>query len=62
MKLQQLMKDKNITQQELAEKLQVHQTAISNWVNGKNKPKLDKLLVMAELFEMSIDELFNMFF
>jgi len=61
MKLQQLMKDKNITQQELAEKLQVHQTAISKWVNGKNKPKLDKILVMAELFEMSIGELFNMF-
>ena len=46
-----------ITQEELAEKLNVTRQAVSNWENSKTEPDIETLTLMAQLFDISIDEL-----
>lgn len=46
-----------ITQEELAEKLSVTRQAISNWENGKTEPDIETLTKIAQIFDISIDEL-----
>jgi SOS-response transcriptional repressors (RecA-mediated autopeptidases) len=45
------------TQTELAKKLNVHQTAVSQWENGRTSPDKDILIKISELFGVSIDML-----
>ena len=56
-KLQKLRKEKNLTQEELAEKLFVSRTAISKWESGRGYPSIDSLKVIAKFFQITIDEL-----
>lgn len=56
-KLKKLRNDKNMTQEELAEKLYVTRTAISKWETDKGYPSIDSLKHISNLFEVSIDEL-----
>ena len=56
-KLQKLRKEKNLTQEELAEKLFVSRTAISKWESGRGYPSIDSLKVIAKFFHITIDEL-----
>lgn len=56
-KLQDLRREKRISQEELAERLNVSRQAISRWENDKGYPEVDKLIQMSELFEVSIDYL-----
>jgi transcriptional regulator with XRE-family HTH domain len=42
-KLQQLRKQKNITQEELAGQLFIARTAISKWESGKGYPNIESL-------------------
>ncbi len=58
-KLQQLRKQKNITQEELAEALYVSRTAISKWESGRGYPSIDSLKEISKLFSVSIDELLS---
>jgi len=58
-KLQQLRKQKNMTQEELAESLYVSRTAISKWESGRGYPNIDSLKVIAKFFEITIDELLS---
>lgn len=58
-KLQQLRKQKGMTQQELAEKLFVSRTAISKWESGRGYPNLDSLKAIASFFAVQIDELIS---
>ncbi len=46
-----------ITQEELAEKLNVTRQAVSNWENGKTEPDIETLTKIAQIFDISIDEL-----
>lgn len=46
-----------ITQEELAEKLSVTRQAVSNWENGKTEPDIETLTKIAQIFDISIDEL-----
>ena len=48
---------KGLKQQELAQKLAITQRKVSYWENGKVEPDLDMLWEIADLFEISIDEL-----
>ena len=48
---------KNISQSELAEKLNVTRQAVSNWETGKTQPDIDTLHKIADMLEISIDEL-----
>lgn len=58
-KLQALRKQKNLTQEELAEKLFVSRTAVSKWESGRGYPGIDSLKEIAKLFEVTIDELLS---
>ncbi len=48
---------KHMTQDQLAEKLNVTRQAVSNWETGKTQPDIDTLTQIAEVFEISIEEL-----
>ena len=56
-KLQELRKNKGLTQEELAEALFVSRTAISKWESGRGYPNLDSLKQISRYFSVSIDEL-----
>ena len=58
-KLQELRKQKCITQEELARKLFVSRTAISKWESGKGYPNIDSLKAIAEFYGVTIDELLS---
>lgn len=45
------------SQDELAEKLYVSRQSISNWENNKTYPDIKSLLMMSEIFKVSVDEL-----
>jgi Predicted transcriptional regulators len=49
--------EKNITQEELAEKLSVSRQAVSNWECGKTEPDIDTLHKIAAILDVSIEEL-----
>ncbi|MCH4167937.1 MAG: helix-turn-helix domain-containing protein [Streptococcaceae bacterium] len=57
--LQNLRKMKNITQEELAEKLEVSRQAVSKWESGSGYPEMNKLVLLAEIFGCSLDRLIN---
>ena len=52
-------KEKNLTQEELAEALKVSRRTIVRWENGWNVPSHFYAQKMAELFEISIEQLMN---
>ena len=58
-KLQQLRKQNNLTQEQLAEKLYVSRTAISKWESGKGYPNIESLKSLSKLFSVSIDDLLS---
>ena len=58
-KLQELRRQKGLTQEELAEYLYVSRTAISKWESGRGYPNIDSLKVIARFFEVTIDELLS---
>lgn len=58
-KLQQLRKQNNLTQEQLAEQLYVSRTAISKWETGKGYPNIESLKGISKLFSVSIDELLS---
>ena len=53
----QLRKLKNLSQEDLAEKLQVSRQTISKWESGDSLPDIEKCRKLSELFEVSIDDL-----
>ena len=55
--LRALRKEKDYSQEYLAEKMNVSRQTISKWENGSAMPDLKKLTELAELFETSMDEL-----
>ena len=58
-KLQELRKQKRLTQEELAESLYVSRTAISKWEAGRGYPSIDSLKSIAKFFVVTIDELLS---
>lgn len=58
-KIQELRKQKGLTQEELAEILFVSRTAISKWESGRGYPNIDSLKAIAEFFNITIDELLS---
>jgi len=55
-KIKELRKQHNLTQSELADKLFVSRQAVSLWEQDKVAPSKDTLLMLKELFGISIDE------
>lgn len=58
-KLQELRKQKQLTQEELAESLYVSRTAISKWESGRGYPSIESLKAISEFFSVSIDDLLS---
>lgn len=54
-----LRKKALLSQEELAEKLDVTRQTISKWELGQSKPDIDKLQMMSKLFEVDVNTLTN---
>lgn len=52
-----LRKEKNISQSELGGQLNVSRQTVSKWELDETTPEMEKLILMAEFFNVSIDEL-----
>lgn len=48
-----------ITQKELAEKLSVSPSAVTNWIKGKNSPDIESVARICDIFNISVVELFG---
>ena len=44
----------NMTQRQLAKKLEVHESLISRWTAGHRKPSIDKIVKLCDIFETPI--------
>lgn len=55
-KIAELRKNKNLTQAELGEHLNITAQAVSKWENNLSEPDIDSLRKMCELFGISVDE------
>ena len=55
--LTQLRTHAQLTQIQLAEKLNYSDKAVSKWESGSGYPETDKLISICEIFECSIDEI-----
>lgn len=49
--------EKNMSQGDLADALEVSRQSVSKWENNSATPELDKLIKMSQLFDVSLDEL-----
>lgn len=58
-KLQELRKQKGLTQEELGDMLYVSRTAVSKWESGRGYPNLDSLKSIAKFFNVTVDELLS---
>ena len=56
-KLQELRKQKGLTQEELADCLYVSRTAVSKWESGRGYPNIDSLKAISKFFSVTVDEL-----
>lgn len=58
-KLQELRKQKGLTQEELAEILFVSRTAVSKWESGRGMPSIESLKAISKFFAVSLDDLLS---
>ena len=58
-KLQELRRQKGLTQEELAEKLYVSRTAISKWESGRGYPNIESLKAISKFFSVTVDKLLS---
>ena len=56
-KIYKLRNDKGFSQSDLAEKLSVSRQSVSKWENNSAVPELEKLIKLAEIFNITLDEL-----
>lgn len=57
--LRTLRKEKNLTQEELAEKFGISNRSVSRWENGNNMPDLSLLVELADFYGVDIGELIS---
>lgn len=55
--LQNLRKAKGMSQEELAEKLDVSRQAVSKWETGETSPETEKIIMICDLFDCTMDDL-----
>ena len=56
-KLYKLRKDRGLSQEKLAEQLNISRQAISKWESGTTVPELEKLIIISNYFGVSVDYL-----
>lgn len=52
-----VLKEKEMSQRELAEKININETALSRYVNGSRKPRMDILVNIARALNVSVEYL-----
>ena len=57
--LKELRKEKNITQEELAEKMLVSRRTVSRWETGTNMPDMDILIDISEFYDVDLREILD---
>ena len=58
-KLQELRKNRGLTQEELAAALYVSRTAVSKWESGRGYPGIESLKSLSAYFSVTIDDLLS---
>ena len=56
-RIQTLRKQSGLSQEQLAERLDVSRQAVSKWESGQSIPDVDKIIALSELFETTTDYL-----
>lgn len=56
-RLYQLRKQKGLSQEELANRLNVSRQTVSKWEVGDSTPDMEKLIAISDLFDVSLDKL-----
>lgn len=57
MTIKELMKEKHITQDTLAERLNCSQGAVSMWCTGKSYPHITTIMKMAEVMGVPVEDI-----
>ena len=57
--LQELRKEKGLTQEQLAERMGVARRTVSRWETGSNMPDLDILMELADLYTVDLREILS---
>jgi len=55
--LQIQRKKHGLSQEDLAEKCQISRQAIAKWESGESVPTIEKLIFLADLYDLTLDEL-----
>ena len=55
--LKKLRQDNNLSQEDIAEKLNTSYKTVSHWETGYSEPSLTKLEKLSKIFDVTIDEL-----
>ena len=55
--LKQARKGAGLTQKQVAEKLKVVESCYANWEQGRTEPNVEMLRKLAEIFDVSLDQL-----
>ena len=56
-RLKELRTERNISQKELGELMNMSKMAISHWESGHSEPSIAQLIRLSEFFEVSVDYL-----
>lgn len=56
-KIAVLRAERKLSQGDLAEKLDISRQSVSKWETGQAVPEVDKIIKLADLFDVTIDEL-----
>ena len=57
MSIKAMRQAKGLSQRELAERIGVKQESITQWENGKTSPKFERLAIIADALECTVDDL-----
>ena len=55
--IKKLRASKNLTQEQMANRLNISRQAVSNWENDRNLPDIEMLIAISKTFNISLDEL-----
>ncbi len=56
-KLKEIRKNEGLSQEQLAEKIGVSRQAITKWETGKGLPDVENMVIIAEIFKTTLDDL-----
>ena len=58
-KIQQLRRQKGLSQEQLAEQVEVSRQSVSKWELNDSVPELDKVILLSKIFSVTTDDLLN---